>query len=99
MRWLARLSDPWVRFVDKIIGEAVVSACALPYACHPSIITKKMQLCTVVFRSSPFMTHIIGSAGLAVKKMPASAIDLGRRAQLAAGGQNSSKPASTAGWY
>ena len=26
MRWLARLSDPWVRMVDKIIGEAVVSA-------------------------------------------------------------------------
>jgi hypothetical protein len=26
VRWLARLSDPAVRFVDKIIGEAVVSA-------------------------------------------------------------------------
>lgn len=26
VRWLARLSDPWVRLVDKIIGEAVVSA-------------------------------------------------------------------------
>lgn len=25
VRWLARLSDPAVRFVDKIIGEAVVS--------------------------------------------------------------------------
>jgi hypothetical protein len=25
VRWLARLSDPWVRIVDKIIGEAVVS--------------------------------------------------------------------------
>jgi hypothetical protein len=25
VRWLARLSDPWVRFVDKIVGEAVVS--------------------------------------------------------------------------
>jgi hypothetical protein len=23
VRWLARLSDPWVRIVDKIIGEAV----------------------------------------------------------------------------
>jgi hypothetical protein len=25
VRWLAKLSDPWVRIVDKIIGEAVVS--------------------------------------------------------------------------
>lgn len=29
VRWLARLSDPAVRFVDKIIGEAVVSAAML----------------------------------------------------------------------
>jgi hypothetical protein len=29
VRWLARLSDPAVRFVDKIIGEAVVSHCCV----------------------------------------------------------------------
>lgn len=33
VRWLARLSDPAVRFVDKIIGEAVVS-CKLQACCQ-----------------------------------------------------------------
>jgi hypothetical protein len=33
VRWLARLSDPWVRIVDKIIGEAVVSGHGLQEYC------------------------------------------------------------------
>ena len=31
VRWLRQLSDPWVRLVDKIAGEAVVSATLLDW--------------------------------------------------------------------